>query len=226
MSRLSISRIDTWLIDAAAFAAPRVSTVLLDACDLRQEWADFRTDMTGWTSAIMERRVAALILDGVISVFQDDEVGQQSDVDLGAFQAYLANRSLHRKTPLFYRLTCGGTRYWESRFTPRWDTFFRTQRRVVTGNIELIRLQCGSSELRDSLVLKSFDLLCLDRKFGLQRVKSGETLNWRPVYWKRLPRCFYVQFVGRYCDSPNGERSDATTMMSQPWGRAWPSDGT
>ena len=86
------TRVDNWLIDAAAYACTSVSTVVLEESGLRQQWADYRTAMVGWTPTLMERRLATLLRRGLISVVEDDEMGQERPLAPAALEVYLANR--------------------------------------------------------------------------------------------------------------------------------------
>ena len=154
-------------------------------------------DGLGATPAVLQRRLISLLQRGLISVVEDDESAQERFVALPALEGFFADPWRFRLGDLYYRLTEKGADYWETRFHPRWEAFYRTKYRVVTREIQVIWLQCGSRELRDSLVLDCFEWLSLDRKHGLQRMKHGSTSSWWPVYWKHLSKCFYVRFTGR-----------------------------
>ncbi len=218
-------RVDNWLLDAAAYAAPSLSTILLDETELRQEWADFRTEMAGWTAELMERRLVALLQYGLISIINDDEHGRERSLTQAALEIYLDDLVRFEKADLYYRLSDIGAGYWESLFRPDWGTFFRTRRTMLRNEIQVVLLKCGSAELRDSLISNCFEYMSLDREFGLQQVKYGESSFWRPVYWKQLPKCYYIRFTSRECNRRSCQLPNFATTLFKPWGRDWPSDG-
>lgn len=198
----SSASLELWLLHRCAEGIPDVSLVVMSPQMLRQQWADFETDMSTWNRSAICHGLVSIAERQEIRFFVDAEcercsrTARAAKVYLppGEVASVIQEHSIIPGQKYWYEFGRAGITRWSTHFRPDWRKYWRSRHYTFSNGESGVVLVCGSERQR-SIVLTLFgEYYGADAEFGLQRVKIGIRSQWAATYWKTLPKGFFASF--------------------------------